>query len=156
MTYRDKLKKAMQNQRINARQLSELTGISNQSLSGYLNGKNVPTVGNKRKLDIALGCKIEEIEDDMSEVVTDVETAESMAVEFSTIKSSAVEPSAAPSEPKLLNAAEAAKMVGMCAETLRTIAKTGRFAWAIATGNGKRTQYIFHSVGLYRWYKLGM
>jgi transcriptional regulator with XRE-family HTH domain len=135
MIYRDKLKEAMERQNLNAHQLSKLSGISNQSLSGYLLGKNKPTARNRQKLNLALGVTVEEIEDDTENKST-------------TPKTHLVN-----TEPRIVNAEEASKIFGIKVYELRELAKSGKFAWAVAfPGKGKKNmKYRFSVAGLANW-----
>ena len=55
-----KLRSKMQCARLSCEKLSEMTGISRPSLSGYLNGKRLPGLYNTIKLADALGCDVNE------------------------------------------------------------------------------------------------
>lgn len=60
MEFSLKLRSKMQNAGLTCERLSEISGISRPSLSGYLNGKRLPGLYSAIKLAHALGCDVNE------------------------------------------------------------------------------------------------
>lgn len=71
MKYNQQLKQMMSLKEISQKELSVQTGIGKSSISQYVNGRNVPTEDNKKKIEIVLG-EFEEIEVEEKEVINNV------------------------------------------------------------------------------------
>ena len=56
-----KLRRLMLSRRINQSQLSEATGINPATISRYMNGKNIPHLGNVIRLCRGLNCSIHDL-----------------------------------------------------------------------------------------------
>lgn len=101
-------------------ELSRITGIGRSSISQYLSGKNEPSDNRKIVIADAVGCSVEDLEDD----------------------------EAYPIDPEFkierLDVKEAARMMGMNHVTLRKGLQQGVFPWgyAIHTSEGRWAYFI--------------
>jgi len=59
--FRMRLRKIMHRKNINQRELSEITGISQVSISNYINGRTNPSFYAVDKIAKALGCSMEDL-----------------------------------------------------------------------------------------------
>ena len=55
-----RLRSRMQRKRVTQQDLSDMTGISQSCISGYLNGTNMPSFYKADKIAKALGCSVDD------------------------------------------------------------------------------------------------
>lgn len=117
--FAEKLKKAMETLGINQKQLCAMTGIGKSSISQYLSGRNEPTADRQKKIALALGLKGNYFDPYDPKLKT-----------YGKIKS--------------LMVADAAKLLGMNANTVRKGLQQGVFPWgyAIKTSENRWTYFI--------------
>ncbi len=126
-SFKEKLEQAMQDLGINQRQLSGMTGIGKSSISQYLSGKNVPAEDRQKKIALSLGLSGDYFSN------SPPVTADVLAKEAS--KKHRVE--------RLL-VEDAAKLLGMGVQTVRSGLQQGVFPWgyAIKTGESRWAYFI--------------
>ncbi len=126
-SFKEKLEQAMQDLGINQRQLSGMTGIGKSSISQYLSGKNVPAEDRQKKIALSLGLSGDYFSNSMPV------TADVLAKEAS--KKHRVD--------RLL-VEDAAKLLGMGVQTVRSGLQQGVFPWgyAIKTGESRWAYFI--------------
>lgn len=119
--FAEKLKKAMETLGINQKQLCAMTGIGKSSISQYLSGRNEPTADRQKKIALALGLKGNYFDP---------------YVEYPKLKTYG--------KIKSLMVADAAKLLGMNANTVRKGLQQGVFPWgyAIKTSENRWTYFI--------------
>lgn len=125
-SFKEKLEQAMQDLGINQRQLSGMTGIGKSSISQYLSGKNVPAEDRQKKIAMSLGLSGDYFSNSPPVAVM-------LAKEAS--KKHRVE--------RLL-VEDAAKLLGMGVQTVRSGLQQGVFPWgyAIKTGESRWAYFI--------------
>jgi len=106
LRFNQKLKNAMQELNITQAQVVGMTGIGKSSISQYLSGKNTPTEERQRAIAVALGLDPDYFEKDSISAV---------------ISKLSVIPRLKPTE--------AARLMGLDAETIRKGLQQGRFPW---------------------------
>lgn len=119
--FAEKLKKAMETLEINQKQLCAMTGIGKSSISQYLSGRNEPTADRQKKIALALGLKGNYFDP---------------YGEYPKLKTYG--------KIKSLMVADAAKLLGMNANTVRKGLQQGVFPWgyAIKTSENRWTYFI--------------
>ena len=119
--FAEKLKKAMETLGINQKQLCAITGIGKSSISQYLSGRNEPTADRQKKIALALGLKGNYFDP---------------YGEYPKLKTYG--------KIKSLMVADAAKLLGMNANTVRKGLQQGVFPWgyAIKTSENRWTYFI--------------
>lgn len=119
--FAEKLKKAMATLGINQKQLCAMTGIGKSSISQYLSGRNEPTADRQKKIALALGLKGNYFDP---------------YGEYPKLKTYG--------KIKSLMVADAAKLLGMNANTVRKGLQQGVFPWgyAIKTSENRWTYFI--------------
>lgn len=117
--FNDKLKKAMEELKLNQTKLSVLTGIGKSGISQYLSGKNVPTEIRQQDIAVSLGLSPDYFSD----------CAKTMT--FS-------------EQVKKLLPEDAANILGVGKETIRKGLRDGVFPWgyAVQTSQNKWTYFI--------------
>lgn len=125
-SFKEKLEQAMQDLGINQRQLSGMTGIGKSSISQYMSGKNVPAEDRQKKIALSLGLNRDYFSNSQPVAVM-------LAKEAS--KKHRVE--------RLL-VEDAAKLLGMGVQTVRSGLQQGVFPWgyAIKTGESRWAYFI--------------
>ena len=125
-SFKEKLEQAMQDLGINQRQLSGMTGIGKSSISQYLSGKNVPAEDRQKKIAMSLGLSGDYFSNSPPVAVM-------LAKEAS--KKHRVD--------RLL-VEDAAKLLGMGVQTVRSGLQQGVFPWgyAIKTGGSRWAYFI--------------
>ena len=120
--FKDKLKDAMQELRLNQTKLCQLTGVNKSSICQYLSGRNVPSEDRRRKMALSLGLPEEYF--DAEPVYT------------------------GPTVPKL-TPKEVAKIMGVSEKTIGKGLREGVFPWGYAIppeeGDGGKWFYFINA-----------